>query len=539
MVLSSQHHINLMVSNKCNQKIGTANKFLENNYWTPNTGIKTNNSNANYVFNHQICDENSRLRLDNSNTNTSKITSELNLVQDNQSPELNSNETMPKSKSGYKKLYKNVHDPNLNTVITSSTLKYAALVFLSLFCVCTYVSFIVIGSLGIHYCDIYKKVPIYLLVFGIAGIVHIFLYFSCPFYYSKSIVAKMYEHLIWRLIINRFSASVFLSNYAASSLYENSGKSYSDLSACSKFNVKASCCSNFVLHFFCCNCCCFSCCKGIIRKATKDANSMIQLQPSTNHLAEGNSNLNRNLTYSNSSSMARFNASLHSISNKSDNNSERSKMKKMFPTRTKASSNSNSLSGTGGSSISNFKIKRSKSSSDLIGERNKKTKTHKRAKSLTNNSVGNHYFNGKYGNKYSTHKHLYRHHKKTQAPIKLIDCNTIRYCVFFWIRQSLLLFILVWFICGNYWVFDTEHKYDSTRIKNSTRKSDSDILKKTFLNNNNMLKSTTGMTTNDLNPLVLKIICYDFGFYQIIIFYCIFALTTIVIVILRIFHKSK
>lgn len=538
MIRSSQHHINSLISNKCNQSVGGANQFLDQNFRSTNTGIQTNDSNANCVFNHQICDEISRLRLDNANSNTNQISSELNLVH-NRSPESNPNENMHNSKSSYKKIHKNVHDPNINTVITSSTLKYAAIAFLSLFSICAYLSFIVIGILGLEHCGNYKKIPIYLLTFGIVGILHIFIYFSCPFKYSKSIVAKMYEHLIWRLVINRFSASLFLSNLNSASLYENSDKSYSDLSPCSKFNVKLSCCSTFFLNFFLCDCCCFSCCKGLVRKVSREAHSTMHPQPSLCHISETSLNLSRNLAHSNSSSMARFNASLNSISNKSDNTSERIRRRDNTFQRSEISSGKASV-GTVGSRIkrgrnpaqmSQSNFRRSKSSSEINLERKKQKRAKKRAKSLSDNSLGNHYFNGRYGNKYSTHKHLYRHHKKSQKPFKLVDCHTMRFFFFFWVRQSLLLFLLVWFICGNYWVFNPEFGNANT---NSTNKS-----QQKYLSKDEILRSLSELKSDSLNPVALKFICYDYAFYHIIVFYCIFAFTAVVIVIFGIFYKSK
>lgn len=538
MVLSSQHHIDSLISNKCVQNVGNANKFLNDNLWSTNTGIQTNNSNANCVFNHQICDEISRSRLDNENMNTNQISSELNLAQNNLRPESNLNEAMQTSKTSYKKLRSHVHDPKINTVITSSTLKYACMALMSMIAICAYVSFIAIGTLGLEYCGKYKKIPTYLLAFGIVGIVQIFLYFSCPFSYSKSIVAKMYEHLIWRLVLNRFSASLFLSDHASTSLYENSGKSYSELSTCEKFNVKISCCSTFVSSFFCCDFCCFNPCKRIIRKATRDANSTIQHQPSMYQFSETNSILSRNLAQSNSGSIARFNASLNSISNRSEN-IRGNIFEKSKNSESKCSSSSLASKTKRGrrSAPNSIGFKRSRSSSDINPEKKKRSRAQKRRKSLSDHSLGNHYFNGQYGNKYSTHKHLYRHHKKTQQPIKLVDCNTMRFCVFFWIRQILLLFLLIWFICGNYWVFDSELRQDANKT-NSSNKNQQEIFKVDF-KGFDISRSLNELNSHNLNPIVLKIVCFNFAFYQVIVIYCIFVLFAIVIVFYRIFHKTK
>lgn len=53
--------------------------------------------------------------------------------------------------------------------------------------------------------------------------------------------------------------------------------------------------------------------------------------------------------------------------------------------------------------------------------------TDKTAPQRTMSTYGNQYFTGKYDSKYGTHKHLRRHHNKTQRPIRLLDFNSIRY----------------------------------------------------------------------------------------------------------------
>lgn len=91
----------------------------------------------------------------------------------------------------------------------------------------------------------------------------------------------------------------------------------------------------------------------------------------------------------------------------------------------------------------------------------------KRTNSFSDSNHGNRYFNGRYGNKYGTHKHLYRHHKKTQRPLRLVDFRSIRYCIAYLIQRCLDLFILIWFFCGNYWVFNTN--LNLTDLNNSTK----------------------------------------------------------------------
>lgn len=69
-------------------------------------------------------------------------------------------------------------------------------------------------------------------------------------------------------------------------------------------------------------------------------------------------------------------------------------------------------------------------------------------------NYGQRYFSGKHNYKYGTHKRLKRHHNKTQRPIRLFDFNSIRYGVSYLLQRALDIFMICWFVCGNYWVFN-------------------------------------------------------------------------------------
>ncbi|CAF0872490.1 unnamed protein product [Brachionus calyciflorus] len=554
MIASSQYHINTLKSCTIKSNLGSANEFInkifikiESNETNEISSTKLSNKNLNYVFNEQICDINSKVRLDKIIEKNKENSSQNTILNDLKiSSNLDANfqtnivkHDMHNSKSNYKKLRKKIHDPTINNVITSSTLKYGFLALTTLFFICIFLFFIVIGILGLDLCGIYRKIPIYLLVMGATGIVYIFIYYSCPFDYSKSPISKMYEHLIWRLIINRCRASYFLSNLHGSSLYENSGKSYSDLNFCSKFNVKLSCCSSFILKFFCCDCCCFNCCKGILKETRKSLTQDIVYEVSekaTSNYSSISSSYSNSISNQSNQSLPEDNFANRLYPSISTNSTIEQ------PWRIKKSPTSNSLNKP-----VNKGIKRSKSASELSSRINRKKNPtdKKRAKSLSdNNNLGNRYFNGHYGHKYGSHRHLYKHHKKTHQPIKIFDLNSIRYCIFFLFKRALQLFLLIWFFCGNYWVFNPEFvvSQKSKKVVNASRFVDIESNNVYLENNLENSKVYFLRSFNDFNLVnktnsstFVDLICFDIAFYHVIVFYCTFGFIAFLAIVYKLY----
>lgn len=267
MVISSIIHINSLKSQNFNQNVGGAHTFLDEYFNDLNdivcqTNLNSNNNNENDIKSlsstqekqpNKICDKTEHTRL---GTNSHLIVNDVIVVESlvsNKNPNIKSKQEskMNERTKNLKKFRKKLHDPTINNEIFScSTLKYALIALTSLVLLSAFIFIFLIGVVYLNSCGTDKNISIYLLVMGLAGVVQIFLHFSCPFDYSKSTLAKMYEHLIWRLIINRFKAAYYTSIQNSSQIYENSDQSFSDLSLTSKCTVKLSCCFDFVFNFF-------------------------------------------------------------------------------------------------------------------------------------------------------------------------------------------------------------------------------------------------------------------------------------------------
>lgn len=92
-------------------------------------------------------------------------------------------------------------------------------------------------------------------------------------------------------------------------------------------------------------------------------------------------------------------------------------------------------------SSSNKKVKFNRESRSIADMRSGHTSSSSSGSSATA-TYGNLYFSGKYNNKYGTHKHLRKHHNKTQRPIRLFDFNSIRYGTLKYFLNSFYLSIL-------------------------------------------------------------------------------------------------
>lgn len=169
-------------------------------------------------------------------------------------------------------------DPSINAnTISMSTLKYAIIAIVSLTILATFVFFVIVGVFTMDKCPFNQNLPIYLLLLGLAGILRLFLCYTCSYSFSKSVLVKMYEHLIWRLIINRFKASyhysiessLIIGNSRLNDDYDQVATDEEQQVPNDQFSISSGlrinrllCCWRFTLSFIFCDCICFKeCCK--------------------------------------------------------------------------------------------------------------------------------------------------------------------------------------------------------------------------------------------------------------------------------------
>lgn len=171
---------------------------------------------------------------------------------------------------------------------------------------------------------------------------------------------------------------------------------------------------------------------------------------------------------------------------------------------------------------------------DIVNE--KTTRVEKKKKhvdfSLTENTgiqYGNRYFYGKYGNKYGTHKRLQKHHNKTHRPIRLLDFRTIRYCITYLLQRLIDVFMLSWFICGNYWLFNpdlidqTAANLNQTLVSNSTRSPK-------YLFIESLFKLTLGNKSVHKEYTTENFLCYHVSLVQILSTYGLLAFLVILVI---------
>ena len=154
------------------------------------------------------------------------------------------------------------HDPSINNVVVSkSTLKYGLIASLALGLLASFIYLLVVGVLNQHKC-IYtaengaSNLSTYLIVMGCAGCVRLLTFFSCPFDYSKSILSKMYEHLVWRLVVNRFKSAY---HSAAAHFRTRIWEQGDSASVGRRIYFRLACIGSFVFAFLCCRCQCCRC----------------------------------------------------------------------------------------------------------------------------------------------------------------------------------------------------------------------------------------------------------------------------------------
>ena len=138
---------------------------------------------------------------------------------------------------------------------------------------------------------------------------------------------------------------------------------------------------------------------------------------------------------------------------------------------------------------SHLKVKKNTRSSNL----SELLKTDKMKKGK-NNVYGHRYFCGKYGSKYATHRKLKNHHNKMHKPFRLFDVRTIRYGASYLLQRLLDVFMICWFICGNYWIFNAVEADQKKRLKSGSINSTKPTLAAFNQRKNKTLEFKTNFT---------------------------------------------
>lgn len=147
------------------------------------------------------------------------------------------------------------------------------------------------------------------------------------------------------------------------------------------------------------------------------------------------------------------------------------------------------------------------------------------------------------GYHYTSHKHIKRHYKK-QGPHHLIDVRSIRYGIMHFLQRCIDIFIIVWFICGNYWVLKIFDKMSdqfllkrlTISVKNHFKVDEkwSNTVKMDSLNSTRLANNTISYVCDELT--------YKTAFLQIISSYTIFLIFVIFVISYRIYlitcHKK-
>ena len=264
----SQNKENSRYSN-ISKNVGSINEFVCKYF--QNSQIVSTSSN-----------DNPSINLDTINPSRSNIVYNNYAINDNKAKE-NSPITEINAISEYDgKIYTNkprkndiyFHNPDINKKMFSlSTLKYLAILIVVLTLIASFLFFLIIALINFNTCSIENNadIPIYLITLGLVGIMRVFLFFSCPYSYSESLAFKMYEHLVWRLIINRFkssyySAALVYATYSPSSLIESQVNAAKQ----SQIFLKFKCLVSFFFSFFCCNFVCISFCNNLFDTNSKN-----------------------------------------------------------------------------------------------------------------------------------------------------------------------------------------------------------------------------------------------------------------------------
>ena len=424
----------------------------------------------------------------------------------------------------------NPHDPSINNVtLTCSTLKYTILAVCTLGTLALFIFFIIVGLVTINRCSINQHLPIYLIILGFTGITRIILFYTCSYSFSKSILVKMYEHLVWRLIVNRLKASYYYSidrslkinlNQKEEVMPNSDNWSSSNYSISSLVKIsKCLCLYNFILSFCFCHCQCLK--ASFIRylnhfthenketdvtlsatvceqpNSTTHNPAIFQLGPTVGPESSTNITMQYSRSPKSVSIISDASTNTNSLTATTEilNELDCFNFTRIIENSTDLRNLSNIKSSEstvridicidnitpvqlsdiniGNRKTTNCKqMKRSKSADDALYQKQKRKHVEfamsGHSRKCKHGDNGNRYFYGKYGNNYGTHKRLYHHHNKTHRPMRLLDFRAIRYCMALLIQRCIDIFMLSWFICGNYWVFNSNIDDSSSKKKLSS-----------------------------------------------------------------------
>ncbi len=115
-----------------------------------------------------------------------------------------------------------------------------------------------------------------------------------------------------------------------------------------------------------------------------------------------------------------------------------------------------------------------------------------------------------------TYIHRHEHHHHIRYLEKLIDVQSIRYCLAYLVQRSLDVFMVCWFFYGNYIVFNVK---DNIVLVNST-----------------WLNQTTTNTSTVYNSDYCDSVCYTVAFYQVIVIYVLILALFVVFLLHSIFR---
>ena len=449
-----------------------------------------------------------------------------------------------------------------NIEITIATLKYGLVAVLTLILTLFLILIFVIGALNLTNCAMNKtNTPLYLMVMGFFGVLRLLLFYACPYSYSKSIGFKIYKNVAKKLIIDRFK----LSNKASKTFLSLYDSTLSLGNCVSRTKSKFLRLFSFLFNFCCC-CCCFNLCY-FGKKQRSDQQVEDELVKSTNkssnrnfsvvfHLDANDSTSSISNTFYDSNYMNKT-TSFSNMSSKTSSSVFTNVLNEFFCNSFKCLSfrkkEPETRSVTKSKSSNSFKPSRRKVFKSASFSVPKASYTYSNRNDSRNPTHLNNCYN------YGSRKHM-RRYCKAQKPHKLIDTRLIRYGSAHLLQRLIDLFMVCWFICGNYWILmaldlnsgqilPTEITRFNT-IKNNLLESFTNFTS-SLLNARNLnetLNSTiqlTNLTENALMTLLdckydkaKSILCFQVAFFQIIATYAFFISLFIFAVLYRIFQKS-
>jgi hypothetical protein len=441
-------------------------------------------------------------------------------------------------------------------IIKPTAIKYLIVVILTIMAIVSFFFMLTIGLLNLNKCPLEPNIPIYLFFMGMLGVTRIFIFYTCPFSYSKSLALKLYENLVWGLLIKRFrvsyrsSVSLFkrphletqpqvnetnmvtinetgsisrpvIPNYKFSS-FSLSSASSSSPSRKLKLLLRFFCCLNFFVEFFCCSFCCFyKCCSFECCSSNNEEEMIEENQPEYHDVSRRRSDsvssiasLNNQLNYmtgGDAISISSMNKSFSGLSTSTDPSSlinnilglDFPKSLKFFGKRSSTSRREDRslhrentrLSFNESASVSCYaesrlfeqnrqNLEKSFSASELAARlkkrygsaRIKRTASFNPQSNLSRGTSSIHnkqtrirYNYSNYSNRYATHRRLRHHHNRIQKRIRLFDLHAVRYCIAYLLQRLIDTLMVIWFICGNYWVFNSIDNHEGSLISRASK----------------------------------------------------------------------